>query len=249
VHDRRSHRDWADWARSPSPQRILPVLRAATRYFACLALLCALPALALAAAPSLYTGVVPVNTQSDGERAEALKTALAQVVVKLSGDSAIMAKPEVAKAVANAERYVQQFQYTQDVASDTGQPQVRLSLVAQFDRDAVDQLLRDLGLAHAGAGAAAPAPAAADAPPGTFRVWVGGVNSAEDYARLIGTLSRNELVRGVQVEQARADGIQLRLDVVGPLSRLLDALADGPVRVVNAKPPVAGVDALLGMQQ
>jgi Uncharacterized protein conserved in bacteria (DUF2066) len=247
VHDRRSHRDWADWARSPSPQRKLPVLCAATRYFACLALLCALPALVFAGAPSLYTGVVPVNTQSDGERAEALKTALAQVVVKLSGDSAILAKPEVAKAVAGAERYVQQFQYTQDVASDAGQPQVRLSLVAQFDRDAVDQLLRDLGVGHAGT--ADPAPAAADAPPGTFRVWVGGVNSAEDYARLIGTLSRNELVRGIQVEQARADGIQLRLDVVGPLSRLLEALADGPVRVVNAKPPVAGVDALLGMQQ
>jgi hypothetical protein len=198
---------------------------------------------------SLYTGEVPVNSQADAERAEALKSALAQVVVKLTGDTSVLAKSEVSKAVANAERYVQQYQYTQGAAADASQPQAHLTLVAQFDRDAVDQLLRDLGLVHSGGADAAPAaPAAADVPPGTYRVWVSGVNSAEDYARLIGTLSRNELVRGVQVEQARGDGVQLRLDIVGPLSRLLDALVTGPVRVVNAKPPVAGVDALLGMQ-
>jgi Uncharacterized protein conserved in bacteria (DUF2066) len=159
-----------------------------------------------------------------------------------------LSKPEAAKAVGSAERYVQQYQYTQDTG-DAGQP--RLNLVAQFDRNALDQLLRDLGLVHASGGDAAPS--AADAAqatlqPGSYHVWVSGVNSAEDYARLIGSLSRNELVRGVQAEQARGDGIQLKLDVTGPLSRLLESLATGPVHVLNAKPPVAGVDALLGMQ-
>lgn len=203
------------------------------------------PALSRAGA-SLYTGQVPVNSQSEAERGEALKSALAQVVVKLTSDTAVLAKPEVVKAVANAARYVQQYQYTQEVATDTGQRQARLNLVAQFDRDAVDQLLRDLGLVHAGA---ADAPqATAEVQSGSYHVWVSGVNSAEDYARLIGSLSRNELVRGVQAEQTRGDGLQLKLDVTGPLSRLLETLATGPVRVLNAKPPVAGVDALLGMQ-
>jgi hypothetical protein len=206
------------------------------------------------AGTSLYTGQVPVNSQSEAERTEALKSALAQVLVKLAGDNAVLAKPEVAKAVANAGRYVQQYQYTQDVATDAGQPPARLTLMAQFDRDAIDQLLRDLGLVHAGGDAAQSAqvqsgvnqPGASQS--GSYHVWVSGVNSAEDYARLIGSLSRNELVRGVQAEQARGDGVLLKLDVTGPLSRLLDTLATGPVHVLNAKPPVADVDALLGMQ-
>jgi hypothetical protein len=198
------------------------------------------------AGTSLYIGQVPVNSQAEGERAEALKSALAQVVVKLSGDSAVLARPGVAKAVANAERYMQQYQYTQEAAPDSGQPQARLYLIAQFDHDAVDQLMRDLGLVS---GSGDVAQSAAEVQSGTFRVWVSGVNSAEDYARLIGSLSRNELVRSVRAEQARGDGVQLKLDVNGPLSRLLDSLSTGPIHVLNAKPPVEGVDALLGMQQ
>lgn len=198
------------------------------------------------AAPSLYTGQVPVNSQAEGERAEALKSALAQVVIKLSGDSTVLTRPGVAKAVANAERYMQQYQYTQDASTDAGQPQARLYLVAQFDHDAVDQLMRDLELVHGGGDSAQPA---AEIQSGTYRVWVSGVSSAEDYARLIGSLSRNELVRSVRAEQARGDGVQLKLDVNGPLPRLLESLGQGPVHVLNAKPPVDGVDALLGMQQ
>jgi hypothetical protein len=199
------------------------------------------------AAASLYTGEVAVNSQSDADRAEALRAALIQVIVKVSGDNSIATRPAAIKAIASADHYVQQYQYTQNVVTDAGQTQVRLSLVAQFDRDAVDQLLRDLGLSQGNA-AGDSAPAAAEMQSGSYRVWVSGVNSAADYARLIGTLSRNELVRSVQVEQARGDGLQLKLEVTGSLTRLLESLSTGPVRVLNAKPPVDGVDALLGVQ-
>jgi len=43
--------------------------------------------------------------------------------------------------------------------------------------------------------------------------------------------------------------VQLRVEVNGPLQHLLDSLASGPVRVLNAAPPVEGVDALLGIAQ
>jgi hypothetical protein len=204
------------------------------------------PALSRAAA-SLYTGQVPVNSQAEGERAEALKSALAQVVIKLSGDSTALTRPGAAKAIANAERYMQQYQYTQEATTEAAQSQTRLYLVAQFDHDAVDQLMRDLELVH-GSGDSSAKPLA-EVQSGTYRVWVSGVSSAEDYARLIGSLSRNELVRSVRAEQARGDGVQLKLDVNGPLPRLLESLSQGPVHVLNAKPPVEGVDALLGMQQ
>jgi len=203
-------------------------------------------------AQNLYTGTVPVNTQSDAERAEALKSALAQVVVKLTGgDNAVLAKSGVAQAVADAANYVQQYQYVRDVATGAdGKPQVRLSLVAQFDRTAVDRLIADMGLNQAGGAApnAQTAQAVADTQAQSFRVWIGGLHSAVDYARAVGTLSRNELVRGVKAEQARGDGVELRLDVTGPLPRLLDSLAASPLQVDNAKPPVDGIDALLSLR-
>jgi hypothetical protein len=225
-------------------------LAAALRRFAPILLLFGL--VSFAHAQNLYTGTVPVNTQSDAERAEALKSALAQVVVKLiGGDNAVLARPEVAQAVANAANYVQQYQYAQDATTTAdGKPQVRLSLVAQFDRTAVDKLIADMGLNQAGGAApnAQTAQAVADTQAQSFRVWIGGLHSAVDYARAVGTLSRNELVRGVKAEQARGDGVELRLDVTGPLPRLLDSLAASPLQVDNAKPPVDGIDALLSLR-
>jgi hypothetical protein len=88
-----------------------------------------------------------------------------------------------------------------------------------------------------------------DTGPGTYHIWVGGVHSGRDYARVIGALSGIDSVRDVQVEQARGDGMQLRLASAGSLSRLLDVLNAGAVmRVTNAKPPVEGVDALLDLK-
>ncbi|HSN00139.1 MAG TPA: DUF2066 domain-containing protein [Rudaea sp.] len=225
---------------------------AALRRFAPMLPLLVMALTAPAHAEGLYTGQVPVNSQSDAERAEALKSALAQVVVKLTGgDNAVLARPDVAQAVANAANYVQQYQYAQDAATAAdGKPQVRLSLIAQFDRTAVDNLVADLGLNQAGVAVPNPqaAQAFADTQAQSFRVWIGGLHSAVDYARAIGTLSRNELVRGVKAEQARGDGVELRLDITGPLPRLLDSLAASPLQVDNAKPPVDGIDALLSLR-
>jgi hypothetical protein len=202
-----------------------------------------------AGAGGLYTGQVTVASQSDAERAEALKSALGEVVVRVSGDKGILARPDVAKAIADAERYVQQFSYQQEVITEAGQPQVRLTLVAHFDRDAVDRLLRNVGSPKDSAPPPEGQAAAADATPGSYRVWIAGVRSPQDYARLIGALSGNEFVREVQVELARGDGVQVRLTTAASLSRLLDNLSAGAViRVANSKPPVDGLDALLDLQ-
>ena len=211
-----------------------------------LALLMFLAAFAVHAG-GLYTGQVPVNSQADEERVGALKAALAQVVVKVSGDGAIVNKPEVAKAIAGADKYVQQYEYAQDVVTENGQPQARLSLVAQFDRDAIDRLIGEAGGGARASGESAQAPEVQQN--GTYRIWVSGVASAEDYARVIGSLRRNELLRSVQVEQARGDGVQVRLDAAASLQRVLDSLTGGPLHVLNAKPPVEGIDALVGVQQ
>ena len=81
-----------------------------------------------AQAPALYTGEAVVADQSDGQRAEGMKAALSQVVVKLTGDRNVLTRESVAKGVAEAERFVQQYSYRQDVVSEAGKPVVKLTL-------------------------------------------------------------------------------------------------------------------------
>jgi len=109
-------------------------------------------------------------------------------------------------------------------------------------------MLADLGLTHAAGSGAGAAQAAVDVQTRVFHVWVSGIRSALDFAGVIGTLGGNDLVHSVRAQRARGDGVELSLQVTGPLSRLLDTLAGSNVRVINAKPPLEGVDALLGVQ-
>jgi hypothetical protein len=202
------------------------------------------PLAATAAALGLYSGQVPVASQGEADRTEAMKAALSQVLTRVGGGPAVLARADVAKAVGQAEQLVLQFQYAQDVVTENGQPQVRLTLVAEFDHAAVDRLV---GNVPAAADAASTAPV--ETTPQTFHVWVGGVRSAGDYARVISALGASDYVRDTQVEQARGDGMQLRLATAAPLARVLDALNAGAVlRVTNAKPPVDGIDALLDLK-
>lgn len=328
-------------------------------------------------AASLYTGEVPVPDQSDEQRVIALKSALTQVVVKLTGDREAANGEAVAKLIESAERYVQQYTYRQDVASVDGQALLRLSLVASFDRAALDRVLRDRGLkvwtpaarppvvawlaldegsgprlvdsgetaARAmqqvaeqrginlvwprldspeqaqttaqivweadvmtlGADAAryqtdtvlvgqlrrvgdawaarwtlavggqplpvwesrdmdlatvlaAGAEGAVDRTRGrstsvaeerritNATVWISGLQSAQDYARLFENLGGNELVKEFQPEKARGDGLLLKLTLNVALARWLSYLPpDGVLRVVNAAPAVEGVEATLAL--
>jgi Uncharacterized protein conserved in bacteria (DUF2066) len=201
------------------------------------------------AADSPYTGEVPVASQGDSDRAQGLKAAFGQVVARVAGNDAVLSRPEVAKAIGEADRYVQQFQYRQDVVSDGGQAQARLTLVAEFDHDAVDRLVQGAAAPPAVAADDAPSPAPADTAASTFHVWVGGVRSASDYARMMSAIAGNDYVRDAHVELARGDGVQLRLVTSVPLARMLAVLDAGMVlHVTNAKPPVDGIDALLDLK-
>ncbi|HSX60461.1 MAG TPA: DUF2066 domain-containing protein [Tahibacter sp.] len=335
------------------------------------------PARAQSASASLYAGEVPVADQSDEQRAIALKSALAQVVVKLTGDRNAVNGEAVAKLIESADRYVQQYTYRQDVANVDGQPVLRLSLVASFDRGALDRVLRDRGLRVWTPAARAPvvtwiavddgngprlidgadpagramqlvaeqrgatlvwpriespdqaqttaqivwegdvmtlsadaaryqtdtvligqlrrvgdawsarwtlalggqaqpvwesrdadlatalsagADGAVDRTRGrsaaiteerritTARVWVSGLQSAQDYARLFETLGGNDLVREFQPEQARGDGLLVKLTLNLALDRWLAYLPpEGVLRVVNTAPPIDGVEATLAL--
>ena len=166
------------------------------------------------AAPSSYSGSAPVNSQSDDERVAALRTALANVVIEQVGDSAVMARPDVAKAVEKAERYVLQYSYRRNTSGDAA-----MTLVAQFDATAVDQMLQRLGL-----GALANVPLAPETPT-EATLWIGDIRNADDYARVIGYLGKSNFVKAAQPMQATADGILVRVSLSTDLAHFLDAVA------------------------
>ncbi len=206
-------------------------------------------------AAGTYAGSAPVESQSDADRAPALRAAFGQVVGKLGGNSALLARPDVARALGRADRYMQSYGY------ETGGDPPHLQLVVQFDRAGVDALLHDLGLDAPEAVAPAAASPTAGAPdanasnaapvvaPGGVRLWITGLRSAEDYARLVGALAGNEQVRALHLEQAHGNTLQVRIDARGSLQALLEALAATRLaHVSNAHPPVASVDALLDFE-
>lgn len=196
------------------------------------------------AAPSTYAGEAPVADQSEAARADALKTALADVVIRLSGDPGILARSEVANSVAAADKLVLQYRYRRDSTIDeaSGAASSSLVLVAEFDSIAVDRLLARFGLASAGSSAAI------DATPVERRIWLSGIHSSADYARVRGYLTRQSLVRQSWPIEARGDGILMRLVLAGDFQRWLELVAaDNVLQVNSASPPVEGIDATLAL--
>lgn len=97
-----------------------------------------------AEAQGLYEAEVPVQGQGTAEREEALRRALAQVLVKLSGDRAAPKKPALAGLLKEASRYVQQYRYRTIAAEPSSSGELRLW--ARFDGEAVEGALRGEGV-------------------------------------------------------------------------------------------------------
>jgi len=94
----------------------------------------------------LYQAEVPVKSQDRDERTSAYVDALAQVVVKVTGDRRVPQLPSLAKTMATAQNWVQQYRYQElpepgsAVLKDQGYTRL---LVVQFDEAAVNQALVD----------------------------------------------------------------------------------------------------------
>lgn len=155
-----------------------------------------------------YEGRATVADQSAASRDRGLRSALAEVVDRVSGPGA--ASGTAAPLLARAGQFVQRYAYVTD--ADAG----GLQLVARFDQSAVDGQLRALGLPVWGYSAA---------PAEDIAVSVGGVRSASDYARVLTTLRAASGVRSVAVRGTDADRLQLAVRADGGAARLAGTLA------------------------
>lgn len=111
-----------------------------------------------AGAAGVYTGTAPVATQSDQDRAAALRAALSQAVTQAAkGDASVLRRPDIARALTRPERYARQYSYQSNTApAEPGKASAKFLLVAQFDGAQIDALVRDQAPAAAAAGAPTP---------------------------------------------------------------------------------------------
>lgn len=143
----------------------------------------------------LYEAEVPVPDQSEAARRAGIKEALAAVLVKLTGDSGIAARPELGEFLAQALQYAQQYRYVQQGPAAAGPAAAppRLYLWARFDAAIVDDALHRAGIPVWGR----------ERP--TTLVWLavdgpGGAQLAgpgQDSAYYLGSLERHAFRRGL----------------------------------------------------
>nr|VFK37263.1 MAG: hypothetical protein BECKSD772F_GA0070984_101315 [Candidatus Kentron sp. SD]VFK42291.1 MAG: hypothetical protein BECKSD772E_GA0070983_101611 [Candidatus Kentron sp. SD]VFK80562.1 MAG: hypothetical protein BECKSD772D_GA0070982_11283 [Candidatus Kentron sp. SD] len=98
---------------------------------------------------ALYETEVPVANESESERNAVMRTALLQVMTKLSGRRKLSKHPGMNRILQHAERHVQQFRYRSKpkIASDEStSPVDGLIFHVRFDSASVDKLLREANI-------------------------------------------------------------------------------------------------------
>lgn len=108
--------------------------------------------------PALYQAEVELRSQGAGERRAAAARALAQVLVKLTGDTQASANPVVRRAMANAEALVVDSRGSETVSDQQGNtaiggvPVYKTLMTFAFDPANVDALVAGAGLPYWAAG-------------------------------------------------------------------------------------------------
>lgn len=162
----------------------------------------------------LYEARVPVPTQTRESWQSAVKAALSEVIVRVTGNSDVLREQGVGELVAQAQRFVQQFRYETlppSASSGTDGATPAQSLWVRFDEKALTTRLRELGVAAWGR-LRAPA-----------LVWLAVDDGRERF--LLASGSNHEAVDLMQ-EQARRRGLPLRLPLFDLTDRSMVRVSD-----------------------
>lgn len=162
----------------------------------------------------LYTAQVPVAAQTPDLRAEAMRTGLLSVLVKVSGNPNIGDLPAIKTSLKRAEYYVQEYSYSAATV-DTS----TYTLNIQFDEDDINRLLKSAGAVYWG-----------DTRPSVM-VWL-AVTDADNQTDIIG----NE-TPGAILESMKAEGKQFGLPLIFPVMNADELSAVPPTDVISANLP------------
>ncbi len=92
---------------------------------------------------SIYQAEIPVATQSDEDKLQAEQDALAEVLIKISGNSHLLENnPNLSSNLKNADNFVEDYSYS----TPAGAPKsARYLLFVRFDDESVNRLLHETG--------------------------------------------------------------------------------------------------------
>jgi hypothetical protein len=93
---------------------------------------------------SLYQANIPVASQSVADKNTALRSALQQVLIKVSGNSQIVKNPKINVPLNDVNAMVQEFGYTQAVTSSNNKPDMLMKV--HFDQSSIDKLLKNVSI-------------------------------------------------------------------------------------------------------
>lgn len=100
----------------------------------------------LAAEPlDFYRATIPVRSQDVTERQYAAQKGLQEVLVRMSGSEDVLDNPEVQKAVDEAQRYIEQFQYQGNTNPELLKRGYREEMSMLFSSRVVERVLRQAG--------------------------------------------------------------------------------------------------------
>lgn len=153
-----------------------------------------------------YSASVPIAAQNPELREAALREALGIVLARVSG---MAGGSELAVLSASAPQLVQRYGYQRDA-------QGALTLLAGFDRQAVDARLRAAGLPVWGAYAATAE---------RFALTITGVRDSSQYLDTLHRIEQIGGVRTVSVVAAQGDTLQLSIEADGGQARFRSAVA------------------------
>lgn len=92
---------------------------------------------------NLYEAAVPVPNESEVVQKSALRSAMAIVLVKLTGDRQSVNRPEFSDILSQAEKYTRQYGYKK-ITNAAGEQ--RLQLVVEFEENLINSAFRERGL-------------------------------------------------------------------------------------------------------
>lgn len=166
--------------------------------------------------PGLYTAQVPISAQTPEELKRGEAEGLAAVFAKVTGRPDAASQPGLRDALANPERYVDQYRY------ERGADGV-ITLWLQFAAAPIDALLRSSGVVGG------------SAENQVYALQASGVVSFADYAQLLDYLARIGGVSSVQPQRVEADRVTVSFRFAGSVDRLANQLAqDGLMSVDTA---------------
>lgn len=148
---------------------------------------------------NLYHADLPVSSQSDDERAQAVRQGFAQLLIKLTGNPDIEKNPDIKDAMKRADYFVQEYSYSSPTTNSA-----TYFIHITFEPSDVDRLLHKSGLAYWG-----------EKRP-LILVWL-AVTDTKNVTEIIGNETPGDVLDTMKVESNK-----LGLPLIFPLMDVID---------------------------